>query len=546
MDINKSLLINAIQMCSINLAIYLIKHGTKYSPNLFSNHTEDPLFSAMRTGNLKLIKCIMNNMNSSSNDYLYSIFCIKYIRIALQNNYHHIVKYLINIEKKLNRLSFHDNILVDAIKCNNLNTVKFLINYGIDLNKANQKNELPLIVAIHHKRFEIIETLIRHGANPNYQCNCETPLTCAIVQRNINIINYLLEHGANIDQRISLSDTSSFNSNKSAAQIIKYNIEHCSNSNGKIKIDDTPLSIAVKLDDNDIIKNLIKHGPNLTIKVEHQYENAMNTLIKRNNYTMMEYLIEVGENLNQGDKNYNPLIISVGYNNYKLLNYLLSYGADVNEGSELRTPLTVAIENCNLNVIKILIKYGADVNKPDSYSTPLNWAIYYSNLDKVQYLIEEGAALNNNDYDLPLNYAAERKKKDIVNYLLTLGEDINKKNKDGNTPLISAIDCEKPDLDFIKFLIENGADPNIECKDHTPLSLAIKNNNFKIANYLINLGVDINKPNSKNNDTPLDVAIENNNLNIIKTLIENNANINNIKTINSPIIEKMIDNQMLT
>eukprot|EP00833_Pecoramyces_ruminatium_P007662 jgi/Orpsp1_1/1181694/evm.model.c7180000078229.1 len=229
LHISKSLFISAINNCSLNFVKYLIDHGAKYCTNFFDNHLEDPLFSAMKTGNLNLIQYLTKNSTNDDKNYLKGIFCIKYIAIAFQNNYNNIIKYLIKTEKNLNRLFLHDNILVDAIQYNHLNIIKLLITHGINPNKVNNKNQLPLTVAIKNKNFEIIKYLIRHGANPNYQANAETPLTCATVQKNLDIIEYLLEHGADINKSIDLADTNSSNSYKSAAQVIKYNMEHGTN-----------------------------------------------------------------------------------------------------------------------------------------------------------------------------------------------------------------------------------------------------------------------------------------------------------------------------
>jgi ankyrin repeat protein len=114
------------------------------------------------------------------------------------------------------------------------------------------------------------------------------------------------------------------------------------------------------------------------------------------------------------------------------------------------TPMVVAAREGDLESSKLLLAAGADVNQTTEYGwTPLLTATNNRHYKLSQFLIEHGA-------------------------------DVNKANKGSWTPLYLATDnrnieggdfpVPKPDIDhieYIKFLLDHGANPNIPAKDNT-------------------------------------------------------------------------------
>jgi ankyrin repeat protein len=122
----------------------------------------------------------------------------------------------------------------------------------------------------------------------------------------------------------------------------------------------------------------------------------------------------------------------------------------VGSGGGGLTALTFAAREGDLESAKLLLDAGADINQPTEYGwTPLL------------------TATNNRHYVLG-------------KYLIGRGADVNKANKGSWTPLYLATDnrnieggdypVPKPDMDhleYIKSLLEHGADPNAPAKDNT-------------------------------------------------------------------------------
>ena len=105
---------------------------------------------------------------------------------------------------------------------------------------------------------------------------------------------------------------------------------------------------------------------------------------------------------------------------------------------------------------------------------------------------------------------------------LNNGADINAKDPGGMPALFIAV--EENQLSATKFLLENGAYPDITDKENdTPLMRAMYYNRPEIAKLLIEYGANVNT--SYNDDFVLTWATFNNYTDIVRLLIEKGANI---------------------
>ena len=96
-----------------------------------------------------------------------------------------------------------------------------------------------------------------------------------------------------------------------------------------------------------------------------------------------------------------------------------------------------------------------------------------------------------------INYAVVRNYSKLIDILIQKKFDLNKFNKKGQTPTHNAIIYER--LNILKKLIKGGA--NIEILDkhyyETPLMAAVRYNQYKYVDLLLNEGADINTVNNK-------------------------------------------------
>jgi ankyrin repeat protein len=214
--------------------------------------------------------------------------------------------------------------------------------------------------------------------------------------------------------------------------------------------------------------------------------------------------------------NYNPL----PYNNF-LCGFMGSYFAFKAYQIYLNTfPNKVDSERCNALMAVVKAKE--------------------SSVDTIKSFIENGADPNKKDDEgkTSLIYAIQQKAPlEIVQSLLAKGADPNKEDKrsgywtkTSKTPLMHAI-CERAPLEIVRCLLENGADPNKQnMLNKTALIYAIcERAPLEIVQCLLKKGADPNKRDKQDEywKSPLMYAIkEKASLEIVRCLLENGAEIN--------------------
>lgn len=97
-------------------------------------------------------------------------------------------------------------------------------------------------------------------------------------------------------------------------------------------------------------------------------------------------------------------------------------------------------------------------------------------------------------------------------------KDLNKKNKNGETPLHVA--CIKGDIEKVREFLTGGAEPNTQDNNGwTPLHEAVQNKHDIIARLLLEHGANPNVPGGDDNLTPLHEAVQSHLLPLVKVLI---------------------------
>ena len=165
------------------------------------------------------------------------------------------------------------------------------------------------------------------------------------------------------------------------------------------------------------------------------------------------------------------------------------------------------------------------------------------NIGLLEYLIEDCGL----DPHFAVHDAAIEGKVEASKWFIEkAGIDINEQNSEGQTPLYCALcaclsgalslydlgSFEDYGPEFVKWFLDNGADPNIRTEDGTLLHEAIGTEEPFVVEYLIDAGADVNATNEKG-DTPLLEAVgvfcdsaQSYVFEQIRCLIDNGANVN--------------------
>ena len=215
---------------------------------------------------------------------------------------------------------------------------------------------------------------------------------------------------------------------------------------------------------------------------------------------------------------------------------LLAAGADVNQTTEYGwTPLLTATNNRHYKLAEYLIEHGADVNKANKGAwTPL-------------YLATDNRNIEGGDFPVP---KPDLDHLEYIKFLLAHGANPNLRAKDntltrtiftmqwffeaGATPFVRA--AQSGDLELLKVLLEHGADPMIPTDyGDTALSAAAgigwvegvtyehsAKENVEVIKFLLGLGLD---PNSSNQDgrTPLMGAALKGRNEVVQLLVDHGA-----------------------
>ncbi|CAB0028309.1 unnamed protein product [Trichogramma brassicae] len=275
---------------------------------------------------------------------------------------------------------------------------------------------------------------------------------------------------------------------------------------------DSPLHLTLHLKNDNhfnkkVVEVLMRKGANPNLSNEDG-ETPLHIIYDRDfHYDFMDIFFKILDELNQTvqvdaqDKSGNtPLHLALLRNTKKLVEWLLRRGADINLTNENgRTPLHMCITN--LDLMKLFFKINKEldqtvqVNVRDKFGdTPLHLALQYqSDKEEIEFLLRRGANPNlaNEEGSTSLHEICRcSDDDDMVKMLFEISEEVNQhlqinaRNKQGNTPLHSALDYGH--MKVAELLVTRGACficPNEE--GSTPLHMISARSN--IDDDLVNI-----------------------------------------------------------
>jgi len=212
------------------------------------------------------------------------------------------------------------------------------------------------------------------------------------------------------------------------------------------------------------------------------------------------------------------------------------------------TPMLAAAIAGDIPTMKVLIESGANANEANIYgNTPLHYALRRTSMERrqgrvavVAFLVKHGANINRRTKNgiTPLMDASNIGDTDALKYLVKNGAQIDLADKDGRTAL--ALAANRLYDDIVIYLVVHNV--NVDTHDEqgrTPLMQAIaasslftiqnekdrsieEVNRLSIVNLLLDHHADVNSA-DKSGWTPLALAAQNNSTEIVTTLINHGA-----------------------
>lgn len=360
------------------------------------------------------------------------------------------VRALYRFGAKLNKRTNDDlewDALMIAVKAGAVNSVRTLIQLGMNVDGRTKCGRTPLFLAIGRPR--VMETLLKNGADPN-ACdnNCFTVLMEAVRLRCLESIRILLRHEVDVNQ----ADCQGLN----------------------------PLLLVILMGEEtkkafDILELLVDNGANVNTEMENGVWSALSMAVFLEMTNVVKFLIKMGADVNfLGRYALAPLWVSINNQDIKLAKLLIHENANIETlNHQGLTPLMKAIELGSLDLCQLLIDNGANVNhvvdeeKIDDLidAICIHHGFKANDVASVFYYDPPHESLH------PLHVAVKHGQLSIIKLLVDRGAKLDCQDMNDNTPLLVAVAYGH--VATLEYLLNKGADPNVANRSgQTPLMLA--------------------------------------------------------------------------
>ncbi|CAF0726075.1 unnamed protein product [Brachionus calyciflorus] len=419
-----------------------------------------------------------------------------------------------------------------------------------NVSKSKIKSEsTPLIEACSNGHEQIVDLLLKHGANPNKKSSSgSTPLHYAIQNNHANIVRKLLETCKDIiviDQpnengHTPLMEASSNGNLECVKILVECGLANVNTYSAEFK--ETALTLASYKGHVDVVRYLLEKGADCEHKTDEMHTALMEACMD-GHVEVAKILIENGASVNMPpDAFESPLTLAACGGHVELADLLIDNHADLEErNDEGYTPLMEAAREGHEEMVALLLFHDADINAitDETQETALTLACCGGCYEVAKFLLEAGADPNLGNASTPLMEAAQEGHLELVQLLIKAGANVNKfytalitngQNSNQNiTSCESALSlaCENGHTDVVAALIKAGAesdrpDPD---KGYTPLMKAARSGQLCTVQYLVNnCSVDLNKTSKNNESTALSFACANGHMQVIEFLLQNGAN----------------------
>ncbi len=254
-----------------------------------------------------------------------------------------------------------------------------------------------------------------------------------------------------------------------------------------------PLVEAARQQDVKAVRALLDQKTDVNAR-SSDGSTALLWLAHWNEAATAELLLKAGADANlANDFRMTPLVQACTNGSTEFVRLLLKSGASPNTAIATgETPLMTCARTGNADAIRLLVEYGAAVNgkEPSQNQTAIMWAAAERHPEAVKALIDAHADLKARTKQgfAPIHFAARVGDLDSIKLLLAAGVDVNfltqsgpgeapaangagrgggAAGTSGYTPLLIA--TLRAQVDLALYLLEHGADPNIDAAGFTPL-----------------------------------------------------------------------------
>jgi ankyrin repeat protein len=387
---------------------------------------------------------------------------------------------------------------------------------------------LELFQAAHQGNMDVFDFFFKHvGANATASINVafyDVGLLCVAVEKNNSeLVQRLLavpNIALNAQNPIDGTNSLMYAAAHGRLQILRQLIQAGADLNFTSNQGDTALLKAVKNNQAESVQILVDAGADLN-RLDLDENTALIIASKNNDKKALEILIPVAQTNIKNIKDFSALHYLVANGNIQAVRALLNRGAEVVQSineydGDHNNPLITAVFKNDMPMVAELIASQARFDVTDKEgNTPLMIAIQKNYPEMIQRLIQRGA-LTNNKQDASMVSAARQNNLALVPKLIQSGANKNATDKQGNTALMVA--AQLGFASMVDALLQMQVDQNIRNREgKTALMIAVQKNNPEVIQKLSQRGALHNN---------LTNAASKNDLQSVQTLIQSGADLN--------------------
>lgn len=351
---------------------------------------------------------------------------------------------------------------------------KKVFDFGKKLTDSDVKGP-QFLNAVRMGQISALRALVSGGANVQFQDpqTGESALHIAVAKNDLDVLTFLIESGVKGALKNREGTTPLLLAVENNQQrVIKALVAKVENSGLHIinEAGETSVNVALRVSQLNVARFLVDHGEDV--------DAALRYAIKMNDWTQIEWICKHRGNPDLVDmQGLSPLNRSISQGDLEAFKKWVAFGADINgrqgTGKILRvadwTPLMMALDQKRGEIATfLLMQPKIDVlHMTASGGSAMTIALRMGLLDIVRLLRERGAELNvkTTEATTALMFAAQSGNRETLEYALrATPELINAQDHIGWTALMFAIQARSPEC--VRFLLEKGADRNLESKDH--------------------------------------------------------------------------------
>lgn len=441
----------------------------------------------------------------------------------------------------------------------------------IKTNVRDDNHHSPLTFACespYPKQIEIVNILLKHGCEDRDR---NAALQTAVRHGNLELVKTLIDAGTDVLMRDYKSNTLlrlavSVNSSDVSLYLIRlvrdtkdiHSVVQFLNQRDEEKKYYTPLDMAIELQNETIIKELLKNGTDeIDVNNNENYvlDTPLHIALDTRNIKIMQMLVEANADVNILAQQKETVLFRMAKsratgNNIEIICFLLNTGRCKQEYPSTNNILSKFIENYpdQRDTLKLMLEKLIGVEHV--LGAALQTVVKSKNsedlmLKILETLTDHTCELEDINKALITNASirGERHRRWIMNTLIDAGGEICVQDGEGRSLLFFAIMNMQYEMatELIEDLVDSDVKDFLDIQTHegkTHIWLASEIGDYVIVDILANHGCDVNKCDNSG-FTPLWIACLNGNITTVETLIKYNCNVN-IEINGSSIVDYLV------